>query len=344
MPATINPAPTAVDEILDPAWLSASLDLPVRAVEVVETIKTVATKVRLRIDLDDALPSQSLCVKGFFDHDPLPANRARSTQNEVRFYREIAPRLDIVVPHARYARIDEASGHGLLIMDDVVARGGRFLSALEPYSPEQARDSLAALATLHAAHWHESGLDDVPWVGDWLQSLADTPLMPATDLQLLMDDGRFATHPGLADAERLHHGIRALAERGRGDVRTLVHGDAHAGNLYTIDGRMALIDWQVLQRSTWAIDVAYHVGAALSVEQRRSHERALLESYLDALRARGVDAPPATTAWDSYRAGMIYGYYLWAVTRRVARPITEEFSQRLVTAVDDLDSYALLGV
>ena len=46
----------------------------------------------------------------------------------------------------------------------------------------------------------------------------------------------------------------------------LVHGDAHAGNIFRTDRGSGLIDWQVLQRGTWAIDVAYHLCAVLPVD------------------------------------------------------------------------------
>lgn len=342
---TLSPAPTVLDDILEPGWLSAALELPVVGVRVTEVLKTVATKVRFHIDIEGQPEGQDLCLKGFFDEDPLPPSRARSTQNEVRFYTEVAPTLDVNVPVRRYAAIDERSGHGLLIMDDVVAAGGRFLNALDPYSPEQARSSLDQIAALHAAHWGEAGLDRLPWLRDWLADIAATPLMPAPALQALLDDGRSAPlAAAVADAERLHRGLRVLADRATREPRTLVHGDTHAGNLYVLDGKTALIDWQVLQRTTWAIDVAYHIGAALTVEDRRSTEADLLEHYLTTLRSRGVTPPDWDEAWTSYRAGMVYGFYLWAVTKRVTRPVILEFTERLGTAVTDLQSFEELGV
>ena len=41
---------------------------------------------------------------------------------------------------------------------------------------------------------------------------------------------------------------------------------------------------------------------------------------------------------------MIYGYYLWAITRKVEPEIIDTFVYRLGTAADDLQSFELLDV
>jgi aminoglycoside phosphotransferase (APT) family kinase protein len=123
----------------------------------------------------------------------------------------------------------------------------------------------------------------------------------------------------------------------------LVHGDAHAGNLYlTADGRPGLVDWQLLNRGHWALDVAYHIGAVLTVADRERAERDLVRHYLDRLRSYGAAAPSWEEAWRDYRRALVYGYYLWSITRRVAEPITCEFATRLGLAVAANDSFASL--
>lgn len=110
------------------------------------------------------------------------------------------------------------------------------------------------------------------------------------------------------------------------------------------DGRTALIDWQVLQRANWALDIAYHVGAVLTVADRRASERDLLDHYLDRLASFGITPPTQAEAWRLYRASVAYGFYMWAITRRVDPPVIHEFVTRLGTAVADFDSYTLLEV
>ena len=64
----------------------------------------------------------------------------------------------------------------------------------------------------------------------------------------------------------------------------------------------------------------------------------------DRLAALGGPFPKPDEAWKRYRAAMLYGYFLWAITQRVDPEITEVFTYRLGTAVDDLESFAAVGV
>ena len=143
----------------------------------------------------------------------------------------------------------------------------------------------------------------------------------------------------------MQRGLQALAAQIRERPACLVHGDAHAGNIYVdAQGRFGLVDWQILQKGEWAQDVAYHIAAVLSPEDRRSHERALLDHYRDRLKALGGPDLHADEAWTRYRAAMVYGYFLWVITQKVEPAITLEFVRRLGLAVADLESYAVLGV
>jgi aminoglycoside phosphotransferase (APT) family kinase protein len=136
---------------------------------------------------------------------------------------------------------------------------------------------------------------------------------------------------------------RPIAAQVREQPNCLVHGDAHAGNVYRdAEGQLGIVDWQVLQKGEWAQDVAYHLAAVLAPEDRRVHERRLLDHYLGRLKSLGGPAIDADIAWTRYRAGMVYGYYLWAITRKVDPEITHEFVRRLGLAVSNLDSFAVV--
>src|SRR5690606_4722344 len=150
----LSPAPTDQDVALSPEWLSMVLGRPgapvkVTGVKVVETLKTMASKIRFEAECDGLAKPRTLCVKGFFDPE-MARSAGVNSRSEARFYMEIAPRVDVHVPDCVYAGIDEATGHGIILMEDVVAQGGRFLTALEPYTPDQAHGSLEQLAKLHA--------------------------------------------------------------------------------------------------------------------------------------------------------------------------------------------------
>ena len=54
--------------------------------------------------------------------------------------------------------------------------------------------------------------------------------------------------------------------------------------------------------------------------------------------------PDDEEAWLQYREAVMYGFYMWGITRRVAPDITVLFTDRLGRAVMRHDSFALLGV
>ena len=104
-------------------------------------------------------------------------------------------------------------------------------------------------------------------------------------------------------------------------------------------GQPCLLDWQLVQRGPWYLDVGYHIGCTLSPEDRRRSESDLLAYYLDRLRGEGVEAPSWEEAVRVSRRGLLYGFFLWAITLKVAPPITTVMLERLGSAVADHEAY-----
>lgn len=352
MTGSPSAAPMELDEVLSARWLQFALSgvRPggrISSVEVVETQTTVATKVRFTVRWSGAAAddpaASAFCVKAGFGPLSDGHRRGGAFLTEGYFYRDLAAAVPVRVPRCVYAGIDERTRQSVIVMEDLVARGARFLSALEPYSLEQTAQTLGELAKLHAVGGNGAGPDRFEWLGSGVVDRFSAA-RPA-DLQDLLDGPRGELLPAeIRDADRLGRGIRQLAEVIKGAPSCLVHGDAHAGNLYlTADGRPGLIDWQLFHRGHWALDVAYHLGAVLTVTDRERAERDLVGHYLDRLRSYGAVAPSWDEAWRDYRRALVYGYYLWAITRRVAEPITREFVTRLGLAVAANDSFASLA-
>jgi aminoglycoside phosphotransferase (APT) family kinase protein len=169
--------------------------------------------------------------------------------------------------------------------------------------------------------------------------------MTAEILQDLLDGPRGDNlTPAVRSGARLIAGMRALADRMAERPEFLIHGDAHAGNIFRTNRGAGLIDWQVVQRGGWAADVAYHLCAVLPVEIAEAEERRLVREYLERMRGFGFDMPAEEEAWLQYRESVVYGYYMWGITRRVDPPIIVQFTDRLGRAVMRHDSFGLLKV
>jgi hypothetical protein len=73
-------------------------------------------------------------------------------------------------------------------------------------------------------------------------------------------------------------------------------------------------------------------------------ELALLGHYLNEAWQLGCPLPDGEEAWLQYREATLYGYFLWAITRRVEPQIINLFFNRLGSAVARHGSHALVGV
>lgn len=361
MTASGTTLPRAVDD-LDAAWIAAALGepdapAPVTSVEIVEVVHATSTKVRLLVHRSDRSEPQALCAKANWEDHADFTLAAGIWATEAHFYAELRSAIPVPAPVAHFAAADATSGQGVIVLDDLVASGARFGVNVEPMTIDQAAAALDGLAVLHAEWWGavdtgppasvprsmEQGTIDaemVPFHGgpDGIEPLflgGDRGgLLPSA----VADNGRFC-----AALERLR--IHDLSV----DVpRCLIHGDTHLGNTYRLagDDEVRWLDWQLTRRGQAVREVSYFLGNALTIDDRRAGERDLLRHHLDHLRALGAQTPAFEDAWDEYRRWPVWGLVCWVVTQDgwQDRVNIHETVRRFATAVDDLDSYRLLGV
>jgi hypothetical protein len=279
-------------------------------------------------------------VKGYFADcsDTAAASRTAGVP-EALFYGRLAGGSGVRTLDSFYADVDPETQHGVVITGDVAAQGATFLDALSPYTADQVAESLEQYAVLHGRTWGGVGLDE-PWLAPRLHTTMRARGLPEIS-------GNFGGPIGsrvpaaVRDPERLFETVRRLADRLEGaEPRCLLHGDAHVGNLYLdAAGRPCLVDWQLVQAGPWYLDVGYHIGCTMSPAERRRTESDLLAHYLERLRHEGADTP----SWDDARRdialGLVYGFFLWAITLKVAPPITTAMLERLGSAVDEHGAY-----
>ena len=93
-------------------------------------------------------------------------------------------------------------------------------------------------------------------------------------------------------------------------------------------------------------DVSYIIATALSIGDRRLHERELLEHYLDALAQAGAGNPPGfDESWTEYRRSQIWNVYVGWLTTPVVNygwEINVMNHLRLMTAFEDLGTGQLV--
>lgn len=339
--------PATLEEALAADWLTETLaevsdGKAVTQVETVEVIRTVATKVRFAVTFGGEARAHHFCLKGLLDVDEMTARGGPTCVLEADFYGKVSPILDVRVPEAVALVIDREAQQAVTIMRDLIVDGATFCSALDPFTADDALQSLEQLSHLHAKSAFLEGAD---WIRPRAAELAKMSYVTPEMLQDLLDGPRGDNlSPKVRSATNLAAAIKALAERDGARPQFMIHGDAHAGNVFRTDGGMGLIDWQLLQRGGWALDMAYHLNAVLPSEIAAAEERRLLGEYLAMMRGHGMAMPGEDEAWRQYCEAVTYGYYLWSITRRVDPPIIVQFVDRLGKAVMRHDSFGLLGV
>jgi hypothetical protein len=269
---------------------------------------------------------------------------------EVGFYRAAAPALAPVVPRCLYARGSVASF--TLVLDDLVSGGadvGRLGDELPIGTIEQ---TLAALALVHGTFWEDHRLRSSEW--SWCRPFVPVPEASAGWLvgPALSALGRRRAAHCLPDDLRsglARYALRRTPALGRLDhgPQTLVHHDCHPGNLARFaDGHVALFDWQLVRAGPWASDVAYLLATSLAPDQRRQHERRLVEGYLDALGRAGGRPPTLAEAWRAYVANLVYPLEAMVVTLALGAmqpaDAVKLVVQRAAAAVADHDAFATL--
>ena len=86
--------------------------------------------------------------------------------------------------------------------------------------------------------------------------------------------------------------------------RTLVHGDAHLGNMFTDADNPGFLDWALIGFAPGLRDVAYFLGGSVPTDLRRGQERRLVERYCQRLAESDI-ALDVDDAWDQYRLQLL---------------------------------------
>ena len=290
---------------------------------------------------------------------PAPENRAvAETYNmygrEVLFYRTLA--ADTPMPHSRchFAAQSPGTSDFVLLLEDLGDRrmGDQAVGSDLPEA-EIVIDAMAAFHAFSFGRLHEPRYH-------WL-----TP--HANEAQITGMEGGFAfgwprfvetlddiiPEPVKRWGERVGPATRATLERLCSGPLVVTHGDFRLENMFFAarpdHAPFAMIDWQSITRSSPGQDLSYYLTQSVQLDVRRQHERALLDRYLEGLRAHGVRDYSFDQLLHDYRLATLYLLDFAVViaatldlsnARGVA--IARALSERACAALDDLDCENLL--
>jgi hypothetical protein len=327
---------------LDAAYLSTLMAAPVTSAQVVGGDAGTSSRALLKLTGTGVPGTVFVKMAAETAATRLMGELGRLGHTEVQFYRELAPHL-ADVPTCYGGDFDTLTGRFVLVLEDLAAGGPcEFPDTLHPIGVDQATLIVELLARLHATFWGKA--DNYRWVysasGDATSlltgSLANASvkkLAGRTDIPI--ESGRFIIENYRAAA--------ALIDR---SPTTVMHGDAHPGNVYFRNGKAGLLDWQAVRKGHPCRELSYTLITSMTTADRRAHQRDLLDVYRGALTAAGGPALDRDNLWDRYRQGATYAYVATLITSGMGGmqddTIALEGLARSVAALDDLDTVSQL--
>jgi hypothetical protein len=209
-------------------------------------------------------------------------------EREVRFYREVAPRLSGPVAPCYHAAVNASTGTFDVLLGD--ANPAVVGDEIRGATAAQAELAVRELARLQGPLLGDAALADAPWLN------RAAPINQALISQLyagFVDRyGDRIAPQHRAVCERLVGGFDGYLLQESSSLHGLVHGDYRLDNMLFgavgAERPLTVVDWQTV---TWApamTDLAYFLGCALPTADRRAQYDALLQTYHDAL---GPGAP-----------------------------------------------------
>jgi hypothetical protein len=358
MPAASHfPLPVTVEGVTA-EWLTQALrqrapGVTICKAEVVDTIFTTCSKIRLRLDRDEAavaagIPELVIVKGGFEEH-------ARGLDHmhlrEVRGYRDVYPEVPLPHPRTFFADFDPEARQGIIIMEDLVAKGVEWCHATKPQTHEQVARRLGDLAAFHAKTW------DSPVIkpgGKWadlvdffevMQGFFDNKASPENWARFMSLPRGVAVSTRFRDREWMHESWKKVIRFGQTLPYCVLHGDIHLGNLYIdTDGTPGFLD-TLASRGPAMLEVSYHISASIDVADRAKWEGALVRHYLDRVVANGASAPSFDEAMRQYAIFLVYGHFIWITTESKYQPETVNTANaaRVSQAMLDHDTLGLVA-
>lgn len=337
--------PRTANEI-DATVLSGVIGTEVASASVLDADAGTSSRARLALTGDGVPRTVFVKLAAQTAATRLMGELGRLGHTEVRFYSQLAPQLT-GLPTAYGAAFDAWTGRYLLVLEDLPAASCRFPDTLHPLSIGQAGLIVELLAALHATFWGrlpEDARDPLGWL--YTPSADATSLLTGPLMNTSMKRLAGRTDIPIEQGRYIADNYRAVAALIDAPPHTVMHGDAHPGNVYFRDGRAGLLDWQAVRRGHPSRELAYTLVTCLTPDDRRAAQRHLLDQYRRALAAGGGPQLNADELWLRYRQGAMYAYVAALITAGMggmqADDIALEGLSRAVAALEDLETVAVL--
>lgn len=334
----VRSLPRTIDD-LDAAYLSQVMGRTVTSMSVIVGDAGTSSRARLALTGPDVPDSVFVKMPAETIANRLMGEVGRLAATETRFYRELSWQLS-GLPKSFGSAFDPLTGRYVLVLEDLAVDDCEFPDTLNPLDADKASQIVELLARLHGTFWGR--------IPDWVYtgsadsaSLMTRPLLKASARRIAertdiaVDKGRF-----------IDENYRAVARLIDTPPHTVMHGDAHPGNVYFRRDAAGLLDWQAVRCGHPSRELAYTLITSMTADDRRANQRDILDGYRQALAAAGGPDLDRDDLWERYRQGALYAYVAAVVTAGMGGMQDEGIAlmglRRAVAALEDLDTVAVL--
>ena len=256
---------------LDAAFLSQLMGCAVTSVSVIGGDAGTSSRARLALTGDGVAESVFVKMAAETAATRLMGEVGILGETEARFYQELAPELT-GVPKSYGSAFDPVTGRFVIVLEDLAVEACEFPDTLSPLTKDQASLIVELLAQVHGTFWNRlprrSGPEPLGWVNaasadkftavtEPLLKISLRRLTEKTDIPV--DKGRF-----------IAENYGAVARLIDSPPHTVMHGDAHPGNVYFRNGEAGLLDWQAVRRGHPGRELAYTLVTSMTTADRQS--------------------------------------------------------------------------
>lgn len=344
---------------LTSAWAQHIVNQQIPGVKVSKTklISTdIGTTTRVRLSVDHNGP-ESLANQWFVKLPSL-SWRARAItalpqllHTEVRFYNELAQLTPVKKPTVLSAKSFFARG-STLVLNDITEHSAIPGSPSDEITAAQAMLVVEQIALLHAKFWDKAHNNpEYKWLAGPIRRLEDhlgTALAVPLMKRGLKKSGDIV--PNLLHNPAIHyarHRRKAMHLLSQG-TQTIVHHDCHPGNLFWHQSQPGLLDWQMVRIGEGISDIAYFLATSLNPKTRHSHEKQLIQHYIDCLKKHHIPEVDSEKIYQRYRAHLIYPFEAMLITLAVGGMMDLEANkiliQRAAAAVNDNHAFSAISL
>lgn len=315
------------------------------------TDKRIGTSASCRFEIEYSdkgngdTPPPSLYVKGGFTEE----QRKRYwtvLQQEALFYQEFADDIPLQKPHCFFAAMDDETKQGIVVLEDLALRDITF-GFWGGLSVDQVADLLEQMGNVHGKWQGDPRLDKLRGFEQAQRGFSKYCLRDKHWEELLTRSYGAELKEASGDAETLRIALDRMWEHNDAQLATWVHGDLHGWNtIFDKNGRAGAIDFQLCYAGAPVVDAAWLMQSGLSVEDRRSDEKRLLNLYRDAAISAGAQMPSEDELWQQYREQGIHSILNGACNPKEGGPMAahEKAAEVSLAVAIDLDSVGALGL